>query len=357
MNLIRDIKHLLSNFYEMVFHRKKIEENDLSKTFVVMLAADYNNLGDVAITYAQKKFLESRFKDYKVIEIPLGDTCRVYFDLKKKITNSTIFTLIGGGNTGDKYELIERLRRFVVRRFKSNAIIGFPQTIDFSDSSSGKHSLAKSMNNYSRCKSLVISARETVSEKKYRQCFSNTVILVPDIVLSLSFLDNANRNGIMSLFRNDKEKSLNLGFEKKLSRYINDKYGVLDEGDTSLRDFKKEERYDQLFELLKKISSKKLVITDRLHGMIFCYITKTPCIVFSNSNHKIVQTYNDWLCDCNYIILEKKIDFKKVCSDVEKLISLSKRTRNSKRITKYHDDFKDIIANAIKEKIQDENAK
>ena len=51
-----------------------------------------------------------------------------------------------------------------------------------------------------------------------------------------------------------------------------------------------------------KFSKAELVITDRLHGMIFSVITKTPCLVFDNKNHKISETYTAWLKDCNYIL-------------------------------------------------------
>ena len=47
--------------------------------------------------------------------------------------------------------------------------------------------------------------------------------------------------------------------------------------------------------------------------MIFAAITGTPCIVMSNSNHKIEETYNSWLHDCNYIKFIKQFnieDFK-----------------------------------------------
>lgn len=37
-----------------------------------------------------------------------------------------------------------------------------------------------------------------------------------------------------------------------------------------------------------------MVITDRLHGMIFCYITNTPCLVFQNNIYKVRETY-EWI--------------------------------------------------------------
>ena len=36
----------------------------------------------------------------------------------------------------------------------------------------------------------------------------------------------------------------------------------------------------ETFKFINDISQKKLIITDRLHGMIFSIITKTPCIIF-----------------------------------------------------------------------------
>ena len=46
---------------------------------------------------------------------------------------------------------------------------------------------------------------------------------------------------------------------------------------------------------IQMFATAKFVITDRLHGMIFCAISKTPCFVFANSNHKIKGIYEAWL--------------------------------------------------------------
>ena len=44
---------------------------------------------------------------------------------------------------------------------------------------------------------------------------------------------------------------------------------------------------EKIEEMLKKYRKCQLVITDRLHGMIFAAITSTPCIALGNYNHKI----------------------------------------------------------------------
>ena len=39
----------------------------------------------------------------------------------------------------------------------------------------------------------------------------------------------------------------------------------------------------------------RCVVTDRLHGLIFSVISRTPCVVIENSNHKIRSTFETWL--------------------------------------------------------------
>ena len=46
---------------------------------------------------------------------------------------------------------------------------------------------------------------------------------------------------------------------------------------------------------LKEFAECETVVTDRLHGMIFSYITSTPCLAVSNSTGKSLYAYNDWL--------------------------------------------------------------
>ena len=98
---------------------------------LIFLAADYGNLGDVAITYAQKKYLQDHFPDYDIIEVPAAKTLTAIRSIKHKIQSEDIITVIGGGNMGDMYGDIELLRLMVVRAFKNNRIILFPQTLAF----------------------------------------------------------------------------------------------------------------------------------------------------------------------------------------------------------------------------------
>lgn len=69
-----------------------------------------------------------------------------------------------------------------------------------------------------------------------------------------------------------------------------------------------EEDWHKIWNLFK---SAKLVITDRLHGMIFCYLTNTPCLVFQNNNHKVRETY-EWIKGNKNITLVEEFSQEKI---------------------------------------------
>lgn len=340
--IIKSFKHIMLNIYEMFFKKVNVKFDSLDNFILVMLAADYNNLGDVAITYAQREFLKRTFPDKEIMEVVVSDTAKMFLDIKKKVTKNTIITLIGGGNTGDKYELIERYRRFIIRNFKKNKIIIFPQTIDFSDTKYGKYSLNRSIKDYSKNQQLIICARESKSEEIYKKFFNNNIILVPDIVFSLNYEKNNNRLGISLMLRNDSEGSLNSHERKVIIDKALEKFDNVLITDTCIDNFNCDTKYELLFNKIDEIASKEVVITDRLHGMIFCYITKTPCIVIPNNNHKIIMTYNNWLNDCNYIKIMTEFDLEYIFDEIDVLKKINIK-KSSSLIKLKHEQLSKIL--------------
>ena len=218
--------------------------------------------------------------------------------LKKICTPQDIITIVGGGNTGDMYDDIEYCRQFFLQQFPENKIISFPQTVDFSDTDNGKVALQKAIEVYSKHKNLILSAREETSYKKYQEYFpENKVLFLPDIVLSLNEeLPKYNREGITLCLRSDGEKRIDKSQEDLLIENLKRKYDIkyydthINRGNLSI-----EERELELNKIWTAFKKSKVVVTDRLHGMIFCAITKTPCVAIDNSNHKISGVYNAWI--------------------------------------------------------------
>jgi pyruvyl transferase EpsI len=286
---------------------------------LVTIAADYGNLGDLAITHAQIKFLSEQFPNYKIIKIDVEDTYKL-INLKKLINSQDIITIIGGGNMGDLYENYEGRRRFIINLFPDNKILSFPQSIDFRTESS----LKKSIKVYSKHQNLHIFARELQSFELMKKCFKNNhIYLVPDIVLSLEMAEPSySREGIILCLRNDLEKRITNNQKKSLVLSIKEKYQKVTKYDTFINNFIKENATEELDNIFDAFKKAKVVITDRLHGMIFCAITKTPCVVLPNSNHKISGTYYKWLANLNNIIFVEEFDKEIILENINKLYKM-----------------------------------
>ena len=278
------------------------------------LAADYGNLGDVAITKAQHEYLQVKFHGAKVVEIPISQTINLLYPIKKVVKPTDIVTVVGGGNMGDLYDDIEFLRQQVIKLFPENRIISFPQTFYFTETSFGRKRLHEAVSVYSKHRSLLLLARDSRSYDLMRShFFKNEIKLAPDIVLSLAYKSNVDRKRIALLcLRDDKERgALNVSNLESLKSYLKSNYDSIEHTDTQIDDMliKRDGGDKYLDLLLDKFSSASLVVTDRLHGMIFAFITRTPALVFDNSNGKISSTY-PWIKDCGFIhLVNEDTDF------------------------------------------------
>src|SRR5690625_1521342 len=164
------------------FNDHKIDAN--RNQAYIFLAADYGNLGDVAITYAQTKFL-NQHSDCQVIEIPISQSLEGLYFVKKHIKPGDIVTTVGGGNMGDMYDQIEYIRQLVFKWFPKNKIISFPQTLDFAKTPEGQKALKVAQKVYNAHPDLYLIAREQTSFRTMKRDFPKAnVLTTPDIVLS-----------------------------------------------------------------------------------------------------------------------------------------------------------------------------
>ena len=279
------------------------------KQAYVMLAANYNNLGDIAITKAQEEFLKHNLSnDYEIIVVPHDKTYQKYLSIKKYANKDTIITLIGGGNSGSLYEFIEEPRRFILKFFKKYKIVSFPQSIVYE-----KQKIIYQKEFVKLCKkctNLTLIAREQISYKRYNKLLGKSakILLTPDIVFTLNVnIEDKKRCGASYIFRNDKEKDISDGTQKKLINICDELYSDRSFNDTC--DVRiKENGYTELKRFISDISKRELVVTDRLHGMILSYISNTPCIALDNNNHKIKSTYETWLNNQTLIFMSNDLE-------------------------------------------------
>lgn len=313
---IAKIIYIKTRFYiKYWFSKSSIPEYNYllnRKKCFVFLAADYGNLGDVAITYAQEKFLKDNFPGYTIVDVPISKTLSDLKTLQNICSSDDIVTIVGGGNMSDLYFDIELLRQMVVKAFPNNRVISFPQTMFFSDSLSGNYLKRQAVKVYSRHINLTITARERWSHEMMKSILPSCK-LIPDIVMTLDKREPiSTRKGITFCMRNDIESGISQEFKEELRLQLANQYDIVDydthigRGGLSIR-----EREQELNKIWSQFRSSEWVITDRLHGMIFAYITGSPCIVLPNNNYKIEGCYS-WIKDCGYIFYTDEYDLNKI---------------------------------------------
>lgn len=280
----------------------------------------HGNLGDQAIVYAEHKFLEKFKKKINIVEI----TSQLYLKYKellgRLITEKDLIIIDGGGSMGTLWINNEYRFRDVIERFAANSVFIFPQTAYFAKDAVGLEELEKSVEIYSRHKRLTIFCRDRETYNFVQKEFhSNESYYVPDMVLSLQRVDSEikNRNGVLLCLREDKECIVQRSLSDTIERFVKEK-GVNVKKTSTLTGgyIDKFNRKKELQNKWNEFSGASLVITDRLHAMIFCAITGTPCIAFDNVSHKVRGGY-EWLKHLSYInFLEPESLSKELISDI-----------------------------------------
>lgn len=308
--------------------RFKNEFNDLrnKKKIFISLIPTHGNLGDHAIAYASIKFMRDKFPEYEIIEINFSETYKYGKTYESIINDDDIVCIIGGGNMGNQYMTDENIRRHMINKFKNVKVISLPQTIYFTNDREGKLEFEKSKKIYNENTNLMIVAREDKSYEVMKEAFERCkVIKNPDMVFYLNNrinIPNCKRENIMTCLRKDKETYISMDKKEEFLKNLKRRYRNVVVTDTVV-DYgvSQEDREEELYNLWRKFYNSKVVVTDRLHGMIFCAITKTPCIVTRSLDHKIVESYK-WIKELNYIRMVEGLDFKEINTIIKELSNL-----------------------------------
>ena len=327
----QDLKYIHDQLYDIDKKYTFLRDNMLSnlyfaKKIILIGTSEHSNIGDATITFGEYEFIRKHFNDYKLIEVSTYEFNDTLSYLTNIINEDDLIFLQGGGNLGNKYTNEENVRRTVIENFPNNKIVILPQTIYFTDDAE----LEKSKAIYNSHPNLTIFTRGNISLEFAKKHFFNAKCYESlDSVLNLTFNFRYNRNGILCCIRDLNDES---GLVKKSYDKI---FEVVKEFDQTYdftnnlwsADIRKDKRNYVVYEQLKNFAKHKLVITDRLHGLIFSLITNTPCIVISSYNYKLKE-FTDMLKDNKSIVFIDK--------DISKIESLINKMMNNKNI---HNDF------------------
>lgn len=302
---IRKFRHAIT-----VIHREK------GKAIVIMATPVHGNLGDHAIVCAEKCLLNDLGLIDCIIEVAGSDYALCKNEIKRLISNQDLILIDGGGNLGTLWPWEDDKISEIITTYQKNPVVIFPQTCFYDESSSAKKRLKLNAAVYSKADKLLISLRD---KKSYTFCCTHfdarQFVLVPDIVLYLYGKIkppiHVKKNGILLCFRKDLERVVPQYEIIKLKAYLR-QHDLTYKDISTVKDYGVNcfSRQAELNKLWIEFASARLVITDRLHGMIFAAINGTPCLALDNVSQKVSGVYG----------LISNLDYIKICDNVDEVI-------------------------------------
>lgn len=336
------MKQVLRKYYYRSVYKNEISKFKKNERNVILIGTpNHGNLGDHAIASAEVKMLLDIgvSKEY-IIEITsdfyLSNTNQIDSLIKEK----DIICITGGGFLGSLWVNEEKLVRDIFTKFEKNKIIIFPQTIFYENTIEGKKQLSISKQVYSEHQGpSAIFLRDQTSYELVKTeflDFFDKIFYSPDIVLYLDEYKEGieRKNQILCCFRSDKEKHGTVNKKEYFKDFFNNYYCVKENvvfTDTVISErVNISSRIQKLSEKYQEFQESKLVVTDRLHGMIFSVITRTPCIAFNNTSGKVKGVYS-WINN-----LENITFLEDVPNDKEQISTLIENMLSKEKNVLYH---------------------
>ncbi len=296
------LKSNLAYIIKLVFSGRKI---------ILFQTPLHGNIGDQAITIAEYRLLSEKFPNTSVIEVPGGEIqSRLWNRLTFKICvrKSDLVLVHGGGFLGTLWMNEEKQIQKLLSNMYNRKIIIMPQTIYYDKDETGKKELRVDTKIYKKCHDLKVFLREKISDDFFNNNFNSVKhILVPDMVLWLDGYSRkeTNKSQILLCLRKDAEKTQDVDI------YIKQELSYLSEDicftDTVVNHMiSPAKREAEVTKKIDEFSKARLIITDRLHGMVLAAIAETPCIVILSKSHKVKGVY-EWIKELEYIELVEDV--------------------------------------------------
>ena len=309
------------------------------KRIILMGTPQHGNLGDHAIVLGELHILKKYFPEHKVIEIPsdylMGELGEFLWGLglEKYIRRDDIIFYHGGGNLGNLWVNEENLRRAMIAKFPENKFVIFPQSIHFTGDIAGYREFKISKKIYNAHSDLHLMTRDENSFDLANKFFPQiNNYLLPDSATALhGILDDVDdeRSGVLFVLRSDKEKVRNDENIQRLQNYLAAKNIPFEITDTVINEkVTADIREQKVREVLLKFRRSKLVITDRFHGVIFSFITRTPVMAFKSFDTKISSGIK-WFKNLPSIFYAENQDWSNVQNFIDKHYSAAAEERNS----------------------------
>lgn len=281
-------------------------------TVLLAFTPEHGNLGDHAIAQSETAWL----RELRIPFLEVTGKQLSYINSKQrlKLMNGRTILIHGGGYLGTIWPESEAMLRAIIQQNPKSEILLLPNTIYYEKNEDGQRELKASIQIYNSHKHLKLYAREAPSYETMKRCY-HSVAIAPDMVLRMNKCEvGIPRKGCILCLRTDREKTRSDEIDAGIASQVQALFGNNIQNLDMLRPYPIPipERDRELEKQFDAFRHSELVITDRLHGMIFCAISGTPCIVINSKSPKVLGCY-EWVRELSYI---------QFCDDVQNLTQI-----------------------------------
>lgn len=312
--------HRVFTEYEVLVnnHRGRIEPGD--RILFLVMTPKYWNLGDHLIAYEERFLLKEAFPDMPVVEIPYEECGSLGSLFSRLLKPRDIVFVTGGGYMGDLWPGLQQTLATILLSASKNKIFFFPQSVYFKNEA-GIPSFQRVINSL---QDAFFLARERRTYNFIRSFLRPDIVqLLPDVGLLADELTPYRASGVnpsnkaILCLRNDKESIQSESFNSVMKSTL-EAFGLtVVEIDTHRQgvELGMADRETVLSNFVMTMSGARIVITNRLHGMIFAALAGVSCLALDNISGKVSGVY-EWVRNVGSIA---------VCSEekvIEQLTSL-----------------------------------
>lgn len=342
-----------------IFYKEKtlrIKRSSEDKRIFLLNTPEYGNLGDHLIAMGELIFLYDYFSSVPLYEITQTHLLMDWKGVKEMITDQDLVLVTGGGFMGSLWLYSEEIVQKIVSSFQCPIVI-LPQTAYFAEDARGRELYIKAKHIYGSNDKLYAIARDNTTHTIFTEFVGkNRSKLLPDMALYAGkklLVNNDQRNGVKICFRRDKEVLLKREIKDKIVQALVKLDLDFEYFDTVLDDnvLFCDRRIYKLQKMVDFLGEASLIITDRLHGMIFSIITNTPCIAFDNVSRKVSGVFDEIAkkTSINNVLLIDIDDANNMdyLSIIERLLKNSKIEQNNIDLHKVYEPLVELIGDLI----------
>lgn len=300
-------------------NRAALRPRDGQRVFL-FLSPQYLNYGDHAIALAELDLLKKHFGRQNVVDVNYSLFTYWPDAVKAAVAPQDIIVVTGGGFMGSLWPENEALTEKIIDLFPNNRLIFAPQTLFYHQTvqaAADRDRLKEKLEKHGR---FFFYARDEQSctvmeymgfqrDKDYQ--------LFPDFVLFLKEAGSLKLSCGTPMFCLRHDGEAQPGVREAVMELMSRRYG------DQLREIHMARDHMEIPTVMRRVFVRKklqtyagasVLVTDRLHAMLFAASTGTPCVALDNVSGKVSGVHH-WIESLDYVKVARNVEELPACLD------------------------------------------